>query len=468
MLLTLVAGLVLVFRQDPHEGEIAALLHTLKTSESPMERKEAAKGLQPWIWPARGGANGFSDATVDRPVPPQKLTNDLYDRVVTALASALGDTNPEVRKMVAESLGGVTGARPAVQAAILSVLKAMDPDLLWYGLQALARVDPPAEQAVPLLIPLLNHERETIRMEVAWALSRFGARARAAVPILLKRLPSEQYAGAFLPALGEIGLDDVQAKELAELTLPKPEDCDDARFVVLAAHPDLALRFLSARPKLFEKMDGPERLFDLITSVDPKSQALRKALLDRADLPVLAMAWSQDPRFQPLLLERVKKANKHEATLLAACARACGAPADRVVKPDGFKPKSAIPGMDASRSGEGGGHGDGYAEVLVTGRLLMADGTSAVDPAFINENDRMLLGTRQENRGPLRYDPKTGRFVFYSTVFAAYAMDGKQAEPGPYQTGSAQVRIEAKGAKPLVLHFWDEMPDVAITLTPAK
>ena len=37
-----------------------------------------------------------------------------------------------------------------------------------------------------------------------------------------------------------------------------------------------------------------------------------------------------------------------------------------------------------------------------------------------------------------------------------------------YQTGCAQVRIEAKDAMPLVLHFWDETPDLAITLTPGN
>lgn len=468
MLLTLVAGFILVGTQDPHEGEIAALIHALKTSESPMERKEAAKGLQLWIWPAGKGINGFSDSTVDRPPKPQKLANDLYDRVVTALAVALNDPKPAVRKTAAEALGGVTGARPAVHAAVLTMLKTNDSDQLWYGMQALGRVAPPAEQAVPLLIALLAHNSETVRDEAYRALGDYGPKARGVVPQLLKLLPKEARPWAVLYALGKIGLTEDEAKELAAAKLHKAEDCDDARFTILMVYPDVAIPFLNARPKLFEKTITPERLFDLITSVDPKTQVLRNALLDRTDLPVVVMGWSQDPRFLPAIQERIKKASKHEATLLTACARACGSPADRVVKPDGFKPKSAIPGMDPSRQGEGGGHGDGWTEILVTGRLLMADGSPAVDPVFINENDRMLMGTREESRGPLRYDPKTGRFAFYSTVFAAYSMDGKQTEPGPYQTGSAQVRIEAQGTKPLVLHFWDEMPDLAIALTPGK
>jgi HEAT repeat protein len=473
MLLNLVACVALVGAQDPHEKEIGVLLSTLKNSESNKERNEAAKALEPWIWPPREGANGFSDATVDRPSRPQKLSNDLYDSVVTALADALHDTHPDVRKTAAEALGWVTGSRPAIQAAVLSVLKTKDPALVWFGLNGLGRVAAPADQAVPLLIPLLDQPSDVVRDDVAHALGRYGAKSRAAVPALLKRLPLEEHPWPALYALGEIGFDEAQAKELAAMKLNKPEDCDDARFVVLTVYPDLALPFLNARPKLFEKMISPIGLFDLVVSVDPKLQVLRKAVLDRPDLPVVAMAWSQDPRFQAAIQERIKKANKHQATFLAACARSCGAAAERIIAmnekdPGSFKPKSGLPGSDPSRKGKGGGHGDGYTDILVTGRLTMADGSPAVEPVFINENDRMLLGTREESRGPLRFDPKTGRFVFYSSVFAAYSMDGKQAEPGPYETGSAQVRIEAKGAKPLVLHFWDEMPDVAITLSPAK
>jgi hypothetical protein len=45
---------------------------------------------------------------------------------------------------------------------------------------------------------------------------------------------------------------------------------------------------------------------------------------------------------------------------------------------------------------------------------------------------------------------------------------GRTLEPGPYQTGSAKINIEAKNAKPLHVEFYDEMPEVAITLDPLK
>jgi hypothetical protein len=76
----------------------------------------------------------------------------------------------------------------------------------------------------------------------------------------------------------------------------------------------------------------------------------------------------------------------------------------------------------------------------------------------------MLLGTNQDYSEPLMYDHRSGRFVFLTNVFAAYCMGDDQSESGPYQTGSAQIRVEAAGFKPLVVPFFDEMPDVRITL----
>ena len=76
----------------------------------------------------------------------------------------------------------------------------------------------------------------------------------------------------------------------------------------------------------------------------------------------------------------------------------------------------------------------------------------------------MLLGTMQDYSETLMYDHQSGRFVFLTNVFAAYSMGDDQPESGPYQNGSAQIRVEAAGFKPLVVQFFDEMPDVRITL----
>jgi hypothetical protein len=63
---------------------------------------------------------------------------------------------------------------------------------------------------------------------------------------------------------------------------------------------------------------------------------------------------------------------------------------------------------------------------------------------------------------------ETGRFVLCAQVFAAYSAGKGQPEPGPYQTGSCLTLIEAAGCKPLVVSFYDEMPDVEITLSPSR
>jgi hypothetical protein len=44
-------------------------------------------------------------------------------------------------------------------------------------------------------------------------------------------------------------------------------------------------------------------------------------------------------------------------------------------------------------------------------------------------------------------------------------MGDRQPEPGPYQMGSCLALIEAEGRRPLVVRFYDEMPDVEITLS---
>jgi hypothetical protein len=180
------------------------------------------------------------------------------------------------------------------------------------------------------------------------------------------------------------------------------------------------------------------------------------------------------PRYAPKLKEMYLVADPYSRTFLSSCARACGEPADIIVKispgtPGNFRPSSAWPGSERSREvPEMTEHGDGFARVLVTGKLELTDGSPLVDPQFFDINDRMLLGQKRNDRAQVKYDPKSRRFVFLTTVFAAYARGAGKREPGPYQTGSAKINIEAKNAKPLHVEFYDEMPEVAITLGPLK
>lgn len=137
--------------------------------------------------------------------------------------------------------------------------------------------------------------------------------------------------------------------------------------------------------------------------------------------------------------------------------------------PGQFRPASAWPRVNRQRiAPEADGHGDGYTDIIVTGVVRLADGSHPKTIRFIGVNDRMLLGDRQENEEKrLLYHVASGRFALRSTVFAAYSSGkGKAKEAGPYQTGSLITRLMADGAKPLRVVFYDEMPDVEITVDP--
>ena len=77
----------------------------------------------------------------------------------------------------------------------------------------------------------------------------------------------------------------------------------------------------------------------------------------------------------------------------------------------------------------------------------------------------MLLGERGHQEVPMTFNARTGRFVFITHVFAAYSSGKGQKEAGPYQTGSSMVLIESGGCEPLQVRFYDEMPEVCITLS---
>jgi hypothetical protein len=212
-------------------------------------------------------------------------------------------------------------------------------------------------------------------------------------------------------------------------------------------------------------------LLRVMRNPDAKFKELREALYASEDLPPELIAELAEPRFLKLIERKLKTASAYEATKLRACARACGEQAKEVVvigesKPGDFKPKSAWPGTDPSRiAPETSGHGDGYTIVIITGRILREDGSPAAAPKFYRINDSMLLGERGRQEVPVTFDGKTGRFVFVTGVFAAYSMGDGQKQPGPYQTGSSMVSIESDGCKPLQVQFYDEMPEVRVTLS---
>jgi HEAT repeat protein len=241
-------------------------------------------------------------------------------------------------------------------------------------------------------------------------------------------------------------------------------------FQVLVRHPQVAMDYLKRHPALPSRLETDTASW-LLRQTDKKYEALKRALFQRDDLPLHVMLRTRDPRYIPVIKQRMQEAERNDRVYLAACARFLGEKPERVVKisetdPGDFLPASAWPAFDPKRmSPTVWGHRDGSAPVVVAGRLLMPDGSPAVEPRFYRANDSMLLGEQRRDPVALEYDPRTGRFLFATAVFAAYSVAGDQEEPGPYQTGCAQVIVEATKAKPLEVPFFYEMPDVEITLS---
>jgi len=401
----------------------------------------------------------------------------LGDPAIPALLKALKDKHAGTRKNAAYTIanmagwGKLTKNREAVAQALIELAQDKDREVAWHATQAIGSVHAAPNHSVPALIALLKHPDDSVAEKAAESLGEFGAAAQVAVPALIELLGKGKDESDAAYAIRQIGIDEASADAIQKLKLTE----SGSWFLIpLCTYPDAAIEFLRLNP---QAVDVPRRdrdaLINLMRDSKPALKPLRDLLFVNEQLPLAIIAELGDARFLPLIERKLKAASNHEKTALAACARACGAPAERIVsldesRPGDFKPTSAWPGVDRSRmSPKARGHGDGFTEVIITGQILRTDGAQVVAPKFYRTNDAMLLGTRIREEEPLTFDPKTGRFVFVTSVFAAYSMGKDQPEPGPYQTGSCLIQIESAGCKPLRVQFYDEMPDVRITLSPA-
>ena len=410
------------------------------------------------------------------------------------LIEGLESPDANTRKWCARAMTNIVGGfedysgRPDAESGGLPLLRALssehDRSAAWFMIQAIGLVQPDPKKAVPVLLKALEREETTVKQAVSDALGQYGAKASAGKPALIALVLGEtdqslrNDAVRALKAIG-IGRDDALKLSTARFSVSSDArlDCGIALRLLplLLEYPDAAMAFLQAHPNLLEYGGDywvADDLLRILEDRSPSQDRLRDFLLKRRDLPSLVIAQLGNPESLPVIEDRIERADAHKRTFLEACARALGKQPTRIVQisenqAGDFKPKSACPNTDEDRWADGGGHGDGLTTVLITGRLLMPDGSPAVEPRFFNVNDRMLMGERGKDPADIKYDPKTGRFVFVTEVFAAYATGEGQKEPGPYQTGPAQVLIEAAGAKPLEVSFYDEMPDVEITLSKA-
>ncbi|MHC4504819.1 MAG: HEAT repeat domain-containing protein, partial [Planctomycetota bacterium] len=419
---------------------------------------------------------------------------------VPALVEALKSDKLGARRAAAD---GLTHMGPECAPAGPALVVALgDPDLRvrWDAAIAVRKARPEARDAVPALIRMFEQETDCPQESAARTLASYGAEARSAIPALVKALKAlektfkeckrkypDPAVGSFpwigtdwgnwvpvVGALAGIGPDEETARMLFDLEQPDDWVLEMAVFKALAGHPDLALAYMRAHPGVMAAAyDEADFLAGLVRRREGEYAELIRAVVDHENFPVEAMVRLGDRAFIPRIRELMKKADAHWLTYLEASLRALGEPADRIVRisesrKGDFRPASAWPGVDERRTDqESGGSCSGRTEAIITGRILMPDGAPATEPKFHDLNDRALLGMRVKEPAEITYDPKTGRFVYITTLFA-HICPGKHREPGPYQTGSALVLIEADGARPLRAQFFDEMPEVEITLSRAE
>ena len=419
----------------------------------------------------------LGDADVDVAQLAAWRLSQIGPPAVGPLTEALTDKNPRRRRSAAFGLALMPKHARGAVPQLAQLLADKDADVAWNSVQALGVLGTEDREIASRLAAMLVHSDAEVRSEAAHSLASFGQKARSTKAALMRAVKEDKDENVrtnALMALQRIGLDATDAMTLSQLPMSDSSRLASEMFSVLAAYPESALAFLRTHPRSPLEADA-ELLVRLLEDKDPKSAALRDALFESNHVPAEVMAWVGDSRFIPAIMRRGAGVNSYERLFLAACARACGDKPERVVRLSetehgDFRPASAQGYGDSRRMPADfhGGHGDGYARVLITGRIILKDGHPPINVKPFNTNDRMLLGKRLREGAAIKFDPKTGRFVFFTVVFAAYAGGEGAKEPGPYQTGPATVLIEADGAKPLEVTFFDEMPDVLITLTPSE
>lgn len=420
---------------------------------------------------------GFSDTPTDstgHSIQKPPITDRSLNKIAKAIERGIGDKDPEVREAAAIALIYAPRSSDAVQSAILAGIKSDDPKANRYVRQQQTNVWPKIDLVIEKLIDHLSSQDFSKHDSATDLLRDYGEQAYPysdrIVDAILRGGNHENRLRKML-MLQYIGLNDDAMRTLVN----RADELTEEESVIVASalleYPD-ALQVLQAKhPNLIQSLEQYEtRLFSFLCKHQNEPHKTRDWLASAESLPAGIMGMLREPRFVEQIMKLETSSTSHHKTFLSACKRACGVKADLVVDVDSqhpvlFRPASAWPNSDDSRrSKTSRGHGDGSVEVMVTGEIRGADGSHPKTVGFFRTNDAMLMGTTQNVSEPVMYDHQSGRFVFLTSVFAAFNSEDDQPYLGPFQTGSAQVRIEAPGFKPLVVQFFDEMPDVRITL----
>ncbi len=450
-------------------------------SKATSDRVLAFKALANYWDRRQQSLAGFSDTPMEATAPKiQKspITDVNLNKVAEAIERGVKDTDSEVRKAAAITLVYAPRSSDAVQTAVLTCINSDDSTVNWYVMQQKTKVWPKVDLVIENLIQSLSSQDYNKHSFASDLLRNYGEQARSyserIVEAILKG-GSHKDRSFKMYVLYDIGLNENAIRTLVNRADELTEEESAIVALSLLEYPD-ALQVLQAKhPNLIQSLEQHDaRLFPFLCKHQYEPNKTRAWLASAESLPANIMGMLGEPRFIEEITKLEANSSTHEISFLSACKRACGAKAGLVVDVDSehavtFRPASAWPDTDdRRRSKTAVGHGDGVAKVMVTGEIRGTDGSHPKTVGFYRTNDSMLLGTKLDYRKPMMYDHQSGRFVFLTTVFAAYSMGDDQLESGPYQTGSAQVRVEAPGFKPLVVQFFDEMPDIRITLDKEK
>lgn len=460
------------------ENSQLAKLIRLTQSESTSQRVAGFESMGEYWGASKGGPAGFSDTPVeqsDSRVQKRVISDDDLDSIAASIGNGIRDTDSEVRKAAAIALIGAPRSSDSVLEAILAGIKSDDSTVNWYVMQQKTEVWPKISLVVDHLIDDLSDSDFNKHYPASDLLRQYGEQARPYSKRIAQAIfdgkDKERDRTLKMYVLCDISLTKDAVETLIANAASLTADQSSIVAMSLLEYPD-ALRSLSIQhPDLAQSLENHSaRLFPFLCKRQNKDSQTREWLASHESLPANIMGMLGETRFVKEIEKLEATAGKHRRTFLAACRRACGDKAQSVIEvnsqqPVEFRPESAWPNTDESRLSKTAlGHGDGFTSVMVTGEIRGKDGTHPNQVHFFRTNDSMLLGSTENYREPLMYDSENGRFVFLTNVFAAYSTGNDQTESGPYQTGSAQIRIEAPGFKPLVVQFFDEIPDVRISL----
>ena len=446
-----------------------------------------------WALPRPAAAGGFSDTPVARTprgartqpsaTPPQLADADV-DLIAGAIEVGLADPDAEVRKAASIALMDAPRSRPSVVSAVVVAIKSPDSSPIWYLHQHKEPILPPLADVIdPLLAKIAaddwncSHAAEELLREYGKQADPYADRL---VDLALNSLadradPKRQRddrRSHKLSILGSITMTETVAEKLLGAAARYARDELEYVTLDLLERPAALKRLIATRPDTISALESwPTVLYSHLCVSQTKPSELRELLLAAPQLRPFTMGLLRDKRFlDKIAAEEARAPDSYDKAMFAAFKRACGGELGTQLAVDNehpvtFRPASAWPETDERRMFPmTTGHGDGFTTIFCTGEVRRADGTHPEHVEFFRINDAMLLGTEVKHRTGVLYDAPTGRFVFVQMVFAAYARGEGKREPGPYQTGSAQIRIEAQDCLPLTIQFFDEMPDIVVTL----